>query len=277
MTFNASQAASGSSSPTQVHQYPPTYDAGTDKPDNATPPPPFSSLPSLGKVKDADAVVSVREIMRTPSPTPTEARVLSEKTRTCDLKKLAQLLHWRRFTTRRGAWTGFAVIVVLTFLIVLLAYQSKIEEAMLPASDWLRETPGAWLVPIAIMFVLSFPPLFGQELVGFLCGDVWGVWLGFAIFGAGTILGELANYFVFKWFCMARGRKLEEKQLKYALYAQVVLSTAIFSTCGMNVIIFLASAILSLPKQLAIVYIGVTQSGSGTPTTKSANGVKAGS
>ncbi|KAI0688693.1 hypothetical protein C8T65DRAFT_746476 [Cerioporus squamosus] len=141
MTFSASQAVSGPSSTTKVHRYPPIYNAATDEPDNAAPPPPFSSLPSLGDVKDADsdAAVSVREIMRTPSPTPTEARALSEKTRTCDVKRLAQLLHWRQFTTRRGAWTRIAVICILTFFIVFLALQSKIEDAMLPFSDWLRE------------------------------------------------------------------------------------------------------------------------------------------
>ena len=27
-----------------------------------------------------------------------------------------------------------------------------------------------------------------------LCGDVWGVWIGFGIVAAGTILGELGGY-----------------------------------------------------------------------------------
>ncbi|RPD69736.1 hypothetical protein L226DRAFT_471368 [Lentinus tigrinus ALCF2SS1-7] len=291
-----SASLSYSSPITQRHQYPPTYAAATDtQEDETAPPPPFSELTlpeDDGNVnKDADAAVSVREIMRTPSPTPTEARVLSEKTRTFDWKRLRQLLHWRRFTTKRV--TLIAGVSIIAFTIVFLVYQSRIEDALLPFSDWLRDTPGAWVIPIAVMFVISFPPLFGHELVGFLCGDVWGVWLGFAIFAAGTVLGELGNFYAFKWFCGARGRKLEEKQLKYGLYAQVVregglkvpvimrfslipshFTTAIFSTCGMNVFIFLASAILSLPKQLAVVYIGVSQNNSGT--RDSAKGIKAG-
>ena len=36
--------------------------------------------------------------------------------------------------------------------------------------------------------------LFGQEIVAILCGDVWGVWVGFGIVAAGTILGELGNF-----------------------------------------------------------------------------------
>lgn len=40
------------------------------------------------------------------------------------------------------------------------------------------------------------PPsqLFGHELVAILCGDVWGVWIGFGIVAAGTIVGELVTY-----------------------------------------------------------------------------------
>ena len=34
--------------------------------------------------------------------------------------------------------------------------------------------------------------------------------------------------------------------------------TAVFSTCGMGFWIFTASAVLSLPKQLAVVFIGVS-------------------
>lgn len=51
-----------------------------------------------------------------------------------------------------------------------------------------------WLIPIGIMFVISFPPLFGHEIVAILCGLVWGLWIGFAIVAAGTLLGEIGNF-----------------------------------------------------------------------------------
>ena len=44
------------------------------------------------------------------------------------------------------------------------------------------------------MIIISFPPLFGHEIVALLCGDVWGIWIGFGIVAAGTILGELVTY-----------------------------------------------------------------------------------
>jgi uncharacterized membrane protein YdjX (TVP38/TMEM64 family) len=53
-----------------------------------------------------------------------------------------------------------------------------------------RDLPVGWLIPIAILIVISFPPLFGHELVALLCGVVYGLWVGFGIVAAGTFLGE---------------------------------------------------------------------------------------
>ncbi len=38
------------------------------------------------------------------------------------------------------------------------------------------------------------PQLFGHEIIAVVCGDVWGVWIGFGIVAAGTLLGELGNF-----------------------------------------------------------------------------------
>jgi len=47
---------------------------------------------------------------------------------------------------------------------------------------------------VAILIVISFPPLFGHELIALLCGVVWGLWIGFAIVAAGTFLGESKSF-----------------------------------------------------------------------------------
>jgi ABC-type spermidine/putrescine transport system permease subunit II len=70
--------------------------------------------------------------------------------------------------------------------------------------------PFGWIVPIAVLFVISFPPvrpawsrnfsmtdakkLFGHEIVAVLCGLVWGLWIGFGIVAAGTFFGEVGNF-----------------------------------------------------------------------------------
>ncbi|KAM5544917.1 hypothetical protein V8D89_001815 [Ganoderma adspersum] len=217
--------------------------------------------------------VDPRELTRTPSPTPSEEYALTHKTRDCDLKRVFDFKK-----NPRQIWTVAVAVVLIVLLILFLAFQRRIEDWLRPFADWMHDTPGGWLIPIALMFVLSFPPLFGHEIVAVLCGDVWGVWIGFGIVAAGTVLGELGGYIAFRYMCRARATKVEETKLKYALLVEVVrrggwkipivmrfsaipghLLTAIFSTLGMSVWTFLASAIVGLPKQLAVVYIGVSQ------------------
>lgn len=63
-------------------------------------------------------------------------------------------------------------------------------QALRPFSEKVRDLPAGWLIPIAILFVISFPPLFGHEIIALLCGVVYGLWIGFAIVAAGTFIGE---------------------------------------------------------------------------------------
>ena len=46
------------------------------------------------------------------------------------------------------------------------------------------------MIPIVILIVISFPPLFGHEIVALLCGVVYGLWIGFGVVAAGTFIGE---------------------------------------------------------------------------------------
>lgn len=127
-----------------------------------------------------------------------------------------------------------------------------------------------------MLFVLSFPPLFGAEIVCILCGIVWGMWIGFGIVAAGTFAGEIGNYYAFRYCCRARAEKYEKKNLHYACMAYVMrhggfwicllarlsaipghFTTAIFATCGMKFYIFFSATLLSLPKQGIVVYLGV--------------------
>lgn len=141
----------------------------------------------------------------------------------------------------------------------------------------MHKVPAGWLIPVAILFVISFPPLFGHELVGIMCGLVWGAGIGFAIVCLGSFLGELANYFTFRYCCQARSEKIKSKSIQYAALSRVIqdggvkvaivarysvipehIVTAIFATCGMSLRTFIISAISSMPKQFINVYIGVT-------------------
>ncbi|KAF8524914.1 hypothetical protein BU17DRAFT_42509 [Hysterangium stoloniferum] len=221
---------------------------------------------------------------RTPSPTPSEVDALSGSV--IDFKKFVGWRFWAR-----KAWIKWYIIggITLVLTILIAVFDKQIVHALTPAGQWMRGLTLGWLIPIAILFIISFPPLFGHEIVAILVGVIWGLGVGFAIVSAGTFLGEVGNFYAFKYLCRSRGEKLEKTNLSYGCLAQVVreggfkmaliirlsvipghFSTAVFSTCGMGIFTFALAAFFSLPKQLITVYIGVVleESGSGTTSTK---------
>ncbi|KAF8654833.1 hypothetical protein AX16_003353 [Volvariella volvacea WC 439] len=215
--------------------------------------------------------IDLRDTIRTPSPTPSEARAL--KSGVIDWKSIT---NWRFWFRREWLWYYVALVIIVVVSALVTFYHEQIVDWLTPATRWLHDLSFGWLVPIAVLFIISFPPLFGHEIVGVLCGLVWGLWIGFGIVAAGTFLGEVGNFYAFKYCCSARGEKLERTQIRYACLARVVreggfrialaarlsaipghFTTAVFSTCGMNIFVFSLAAILSLPKQFIVVYLGV--------------------
>jgi uncharacterized membrane protein YdjX (TVP38/TMEM64 family) len=66
------------------------------------------------------------------------------------------------------------------------------------------------------------------QIVAVICGLVWGLWVGFAIVAAGTFLGEVGNFYAFKYLCRARAEKYERNNLNYAIMAHVVRDGGFF-------------------------------------------------
>ncbi|EJD06356.1 uncharacterized protein FOMMEDRAFT_117170, partial [Fomitiporia mediterranea MF3/22] len=244
----------------------------------------YNSQTDANTHKNNDITVDILT-SRTPSPTPSEKAMLERKG-FIDWKKM---MNWRFWVRREWFWyyVIFGIILIITILISV--YDRQIVHALQPTANKLKKLPGGWLIPVAIFFIISFPPLFGHEILAILCGVVWGLGLGFAITALGTFLGEMGNFYAFKYCCRARGEKLEKKDIQYACLARVVreggfkialiarysaipghFTTAVFSTCGMNILVFALAAALSLPKQFVTVYIGVIieESGTGTESTR---------
>ncbi|KZP18917.1 hypothetical protein FIBSPDRAFT_911532 [Athelia psychrophila] len=210
---------------------------------------------------------SARDLARTPSPTPSETEALGEK----------KMFNWRKtFSPKRENWVRLAIIAaIMAILITVTVLQSRILKALQPAAIWAKKTPGGFMIAVAALFILSFPPLFGAGIVALLCGAIWGPAYGFAIVVAGQFTGELANYFLFKYLCRARSEKTKKSSIKYAAFGRAVedggllvaiaarysilpphIVTAVFATCGMKLWVFVVSAIVSLPQNFVNVYIG---------------------
>ncbi|WVR06637.1 hypothetical protein IAU60_003669 [Kwoniella sp. DSM 27419] len=191
------------------------------------------------------------------------------------------MIEWRdlrswRFWIRKEWWYWYIIAVVAAVLVALMTiFHDDIVKWMQPFANWMKALPGGWAIPIGIFFVLSFPPLFGQEILAVLVGAVWGLWAGFGITAAGTFLGEVGNFYAFKYCLRSTAEKYERKNINYACMAHIVreggfwlifairlsaipghFSTAVFATCGMSIWIFMIATILTLPKQLIVVYLG---------------------
>lgn len=185
--------------------------------------------------------------------------------------------NWKRFffAPKYIPWhILFIVIGILTVIITLK--HDEVVKHLRPWAEKVRDLPVGWLIPIAILFVISFPPLFGHEIIALLCGVVWGLWIGFAIVAAGTFLGELGTWFAFKYFFRNKAIKLERTNLNYGAMARLTrdggfvivliirlsaipshFSTAVFSTCDVKFWHFVVATFFSLPKQIFLVYLGV--------------------
>ncbi|CAE6447452.1 hypothetical protein ACGC1H_002414 [Rhizoctonia solani] len=221
---------------------------------------------------------------RAPSPTPSEKEDLER-----GIVNWKKALRWQTWLKKKYIPWYIILAVISTLTILMTLYHKEIVHWLRPAANWMHEFSVGWLIPIIVLFVISFPPLFGHEIVAVLCGLVWGLWVGFAIVCAGTLLGEIGNFYAFRYWLRGRAIKMERKNPSYACLARVVrdggflvafvvrlsaipghFTTAVFSTCGMGIWVFTLAAFLSLPKQFITVYLGVLleQSADGVRSTK---------
>lgn len=83
-------------------------------------------------------------------------------------------------------------IVALVVAVLFEMYKDQIEERMQPMSDWLKERKWSWVIPVAILVLLSFPPLFGHEIVQLILGLAYPLGEALGIACAGAIIGEAA-------------------------------------------------------------------------------------
>ncbi|KAI0035821.1 hypothetical protein K488DRAFT_20318, partial [Vararia minispora EC-137] len=209
---------------------------------------------------------------RTPSPTPSEISILDKE----GLYGNHRSKNWRANFNKKNLRSLAITLVIVAIGVLLVVFNDQIVHAIEPTGRKIKALPGGWLIPVVILIVLSFPPLFGQEIVASLCGVIWGAGVGFAIVALGTILGEVASFYAFRYACRGRADKVIEKSIEFGLLKRIVqeggfviaimirlsaipphFATVVFSLCGMNILIFLVAAILTLPRQLAAVYLGV--------------------
>ncbi|KAL0240671.1 hypothetical protein I308_106470 [Cryptococcus tetragattii IND107] len=169
-----------------------------------------------------------------------------------------ELKSWR-FWIRREWWYYYIIVAVICVLVVLMSvYHDDIVTWMKPAANWMKNRMGH-----------SYRRIFHHFLSSSL-------WPRDRRNPPGTLIGEIGNFYAFKYCLRSTAEKYEKNNINYACLAHVVreggffiifvarmsaipghFTTAVFATCGMNIWIFTLAAVLSLPKQLIVVYLGV--------------------
>lgn len=102
-----------------------------------------------------------------------------------------QPVNWKRvFLSKKylPVWIVLILIGILTAVITIK--HDQVVDVLRPFAEKVRDIPAGWLIFVAILFIISFPPLFGHEVVALLAGVVYGLWIGFAVVAAGTFIGE---------------------------------------------------------------------------------------
>ncbi|KAA1068691.1 hypothetical protein PGT21_015747 [Puccinia graminis f. sp. tritici] len=188
-----------------------------------------------------------------------------------DWKKTIRTAFQRKYW---GWWLLLLVVLILSSL--LSSYHTKVALYLKPYQAQIKDASWSWIVPTVLLIIVSFPPLFGHELIILVAGMIWGLWIGFAIACAGTFLGEIMTYYAFKHLISERSARVEAGSVTYASLAKLMreggltmvilvrasampghVCTAMQATIGIGVWVFTIACLVTLPKQFALVYVGV--------------------
>lgn len=173
-----------------------------------------------------------------------------------------------------GWWLLLLVIIILSS--ILSSYHTKVALYLKPYQAQIKSASWSWIIPTILLIIVSFPPLFGHELIILISGMIWGLWIGFAIACAGTFLGEIMTYYAFKHLIGRRSARVEAGSVTYASLAKLMrdgglgmvilvrasampghVCTAMQATIGIGVWVFTVACLVTLPKQFALVYVGM--------------------
>ncbi|TNY17948.1 hypothetical protein DMC30DRAFT_331793, partial [Rhodotorula diobovata] len=133
----------------------------------------------------------------------------------------------------------------------------------------------SWVVPVAVLVAVEFPPLGGHSVAAIATGAIWGLKLGLPIVFAGTLLGEMLCFAAFSTFLRAKAERIEAGKPLYACIARSVriaglldticlrlsalpgrVVTAVAATIGVPFLVYFVALVVALPKEAVFVYAG---------------------
>lgn len=103
-------------------------------------------------------------------------------------------------------WWVF-VAAFLAFAVLAAVFRTDILLFIKPRRDAILSTPFSWVVPVAVLVAVEFPPLGGHSVAAIATGAIWGLKLGLPIVFAGTLLGEMLCFAAFSTFLRAKAER----------------------------------------------------------------------
>ncbi|GAA5842080.1 hypothetical protein JCM9279_002778 [Rhodotorula babjevae] len=139
-----------------------------------------------------------------------------------DYKALARTV----FRLRYWYW-WLLVVAFLTFAALAAIFREPILVYIQPRREAILSTPFSWLVPIAVLVAVEFPPLAGHSVTAVATGAIWGFKFGVPIVFAGTLLGEILCFGAFSTFLRAKAERIEQEKTLYSYLARSVRSASL--------------------------------------------------
>lgn len=218
---------------------------------------------------------------------PQEVPAISPSTYKQKAQQLNRLRKLDKKWQRRLYWIVPLAIVGLILAILWEKYKDDFERWAQPLVNWLDEREAwSWVIPVAILTILSFPPLFGHEIVQLVVGLAFPIGVAIGIAVAGAVLGEAACFVVFKYFFTWWVDKKVATKIRWAAISRVSqqagfrgvlvirysivpphLANPLFACTGMKFWLYMVTVLISLPKQIIFVILG-------SPSNQSSQGAK---
>ncbi|BFZ64545.1 hypothetical protein YB2330_005692 [Saitoella coloradoensis] len=202
--------------------------------------------------------------------------------------KLA-LQAWHKLSKPQKIGIIISCLLLIPLIVLVFTYHHKIVTYLTPYARHVQSLSWGFLIPGLLCFILSFPPLFGHEIIAVLTGFVYGPWVGWGVIAVSTFLAECVLFVIFRRFfrerCLAfrRGhprdwavfcRVVEEGGWWMLVLIRLSAIPGHFSTLGfasMEGISFWAmasAAAVSTPKMFLPVYVGYLLALSGSEDRK---------
>ncbi|GAA5930675.1 hypothetical protein JCM3775_003840 [Rhodotorula graminis] len=201
-----------------------------------------------------------------------------------------RVLDWSRLTRkafRLRYWYWWLLLVAFVgFAILAVIFRHDILVYLEPRRDAILATPCSWLVPVAILVAVEFPPLAGHSATAVATGAIWGFKIGVPVVFVGTLVGEILCFGAFSTFLRAKAESIEQEKPLYSYLARSVRSaglldvislrlsalpgrvtTAVAATIGIPFRLYVVALVVALPKELVFVYAGSLFTSTGSPET----------